>query len=236
MCGRFTLIRLEDFLHDLPWIGPPESPLPMRYNIAPSQPIAAVLNREKPRVEFVHWGLIPHWAKDPAIGNRMINARAEGLAEKPAFRTAIRRRRCIVPASGFYEWRKESGGSKTPLYIQLKSHKPLAFAGLWDVWHDPAGGGSEISSCTIITTTPNALMKTIHDRMPAILKPQDYRAWLAPEEKIPAELQQLLVQYPAEEMEMMEVGKSVNNTRNLGPECLEPPVKVEQPKGLFDDF
>ncbi len=225
MCGRFTLIRLEDFLRDLPWIGPPEQALPAQYNIAPSQPIAVVANLPRPVIDFYHWGLVPHWAKDRTIGNRMINARAETLAEKPAFRTPLRHRRCLVPADGFFEWRKEPTGRKTPMYIRLKSHIPLAFAGLWDSWHSP--DGSELRTCTIITTAANDLLKTIHDRMPVILKPESYKEWLSPEEKMPDDLdalQELLTSYPASEMEATPVGTAVNSAKNGGPNCIDSPA------------
>src|SRR2546430_6638776 len=135
MCGRYTLIKLSDFTDMFPWIRPADHEPPARYNIAPTQPIAAVANDGKSKIEFFHWGLIPSWAKDPSIGSRMINARAETLATKPAFRAALKRRRCLIPASGFYEWQKLSDGkTKQPMYIRMKSHKPFAFAGLWEMW------------------------------------------------------------------------------------------------------
>src|SRR5438128_1258637 len=162
MCGRYTLIRLADFIDVFPWIHLPDQAMTPRYNIAPSQPILAVPNDGRNRMEEFQWGLVPAWAKDPSIGNKMINARAESLATKPAFRTAFRRRRCIIPADGFYEWRKEADGkTKTPMYVRMKSRKPFAFAGLWDVWRPP--DGSELPTCTIITGEPNELLKSIHD-------------------------------------------------------------------------
>ena len=157
MCGRYTLINLAALTQAFPWIvgEPPEQP--PRYNIAPTQPVLVVANNHADRFEHFHWGLIPSWAKDPSIGNRMINARAETLAEKPAFRTALRRRRCLVPADGFYEWKKDAGGkTKTPMWITMKSGGVFAFAGLWDAWHAP--DGSVVPSCTLITTEPNELM------------------------------------------------------------------------------
>lgn len=220
MCGRYVLLTLADFTDLFPWIRPADAPPPPRYNIAPTQAVAVVPNKPSPQVEFFHWGLVPSWAKDPAIGNRMINARAETLAEKPAFRTALKRRRCLIPAHGFYEWRKNPDGTKTPLYIAMKSAKPFAFAGLWDEWHDP--GGSVLPSCTIITTNPNALLKTIHDRMPAILRPDQYRQWLDPAEKDPRDLMPLLSPYPAEEMMATAVSRAVNSPKNDSPECIQP--------------
>src|SRR2546423_13816686 len=139
MCGRYTLIRLADFTDMFPWIRAPELLPEAQYNIAPSQPIAVIANNGDNQIEFFRWGLVPSWAKDQSIGNRMINARAETLAEKPMFRTALKRRRCLVPADGFYEWRKEGAKQKTPMYIHLRSGKPFAFAGLWDEWHSPDG-------------------------------------------------------------------------------------------------
>ena len=184
MCGRFILskeigeiIADEAYAMDFERIEP-------RYNIAPTQDIAVVLNDGKRALTLARWGLIPSWAKDPAIGNRMINARAESLAEKPSFRVPLRRKRCLIFADGFYEWQTEPGRKrKQPFYLRLKSHKPFAFAGLWDRWQDPAG--TPLTSCTIITTGPNDLIAPIHDRMPVIL-PRDARAvCLAPEEQPP---------------------------------------------------
>jgi putative SOS response-associated peptidase YedK len=220
MCGRYTLIKLADFLDVFPWIGPPDQPAPSRFNIAPSQPILAVPNDGKNKLEMFQWGLVPSWAKDPAIGNKMINARAESLATKPAYRAAFKRRRCIIPADGFYEWRKEPGGkTKTPIYIRRRDHKPFAFAGLWEVWR--SDDGTELPTCTIITGEPNELVKPIHDRMPAILTPEAIRKWLDPHELPPEDLLKLLAPYPAQEMEAKPVSKTVNNARVDSPECIE---------------
>ncbi len=168
MCGRFTLTTSPEQLRAAFYgLSVPDQVQP-RYNIAPTQPVAVVANDDKFQMDFFIWGLIPSWAKDPAIGSRMINARAETLAEKPSFRAAFRRRRCLVLADGFYEWRQEPGQrSKTPMYIKLKSGEPFAFAGLWENWNSP--DGSNVLSCTIITTEPNSLMQSIHNRMPVIL-------------------------------------------------------------------
>src|SRR5439155_13144753 len=152
-----------------------------RYNIAPSQPIAVVANSGNNQIEFFRWGLVPSWAKDPSIGNRMINARCETLAEKPMFRAALKRRRCLIPASGFYEWKKNPDGkTKTPMYIRMKSGKPFAFAGLWDRWKSP--DGSELLSCTIVTGKPNEMVADIHDRMPVILTGDACEKWVDPSE------------------------------------------------------
>lgn len=221
MCGRYTLINLAALTQAFPWIDePPPAAEPSRYNIAPTQPILVVANNRADRFEHFHWGLIPSWAKDPAIGNRMINARAETLAEKPAFRTAVRRRRCLVPADGFYEWQEALGGkTKTPMRITMKSGGVFAFAGLWDAWHAP--DGSVISSCTVITTSPNELMAEIHDRMPAILRRDDYQRWLDPAERDAEDLGDLLKPYPASEMRASPVSRTVNNLKNESPACIE---------------
>src|SRR5439155_2817146 len=181
-----------------------------RYNIAPSQPIAVVANSGNNQIEFFRWGLVPSWAKDPSIGNRMINARAETLAEKPMFKTALKRRRCLIPASGFYEWKKSPDGKiKTPMYIRMKGGKPFAFAGLWDRWQSP--GGEELLSCTIVTGPPNTLCEEIHNRMPVILSGEDCKSWVKPEEMSAEEAAALLKSYPPEEMEAFPVSRRVNN-------------------------
>ena len=221
MCGRFTLVTPAEQLElSFPWLTVP-SDTPPRYNIAPTQPVAVVPNNNRNQVEFFQWGLIPSWAKDPQIGNRMINARAETLAEKPSFRVAYRRRRCLVLANGFYEWRKEHGGkTKTPYYIQLVSGEPFAFAGLWEIWHAP--DGTTLPSCTIITSRPNELLEPIHNRMPVILSKETYNRWLDPNECSPADLQPLLGPYPAAEMTAFAVSRLVNNPKNDVPECILP--------------
>ena len=220
MCGRFTLTvdpgeLQEAFNIDIP------SQYASRYNIAPSQPVAVIPNDGKHHLDFFVWGLIPSWAKDPSIGNRMINARAETLAEKPSFKNSFRRRRCLVLADGFYEWQKQDGGKgKIPMYIHLKTKKPFAFAGLWDLWH--ASDGSEIRSCTIITTEPNSMMASIHNRMPVILSPNAYAVWLDPGEKPADQLSTLLKPYPADEMLAYPVSRTVNSPNNDIPECIQP--------------
>jgi putative SOS response-associated peptidase YedK len=219
MCGRFTLIAdrkklAESFVgYDVP------EGLRPRYNIAPSQAVAVIANNGQQKIELFQWGLIPFWAKDPKIGNRMINARAETLAEKPSFKNPYKRRRCLVLADGFYEWKKMNGG-KTPMYIQLANGEPFGFAGLWESWHSPEG--STILSCTVITTTPNDLLADIHNRMPVILPPSAYKAWLDPAERSPDQLDDLLKPYPAAEMTAVPVSTLVNNPKNDVPECVAP--------------
>jgi putative SOS response-associated peptidase YedK len=221
MCGRFTLtITPEQLQEAIPGLITPAGMAP-RYNIAPSQPVAVVPNDGQNRLDFYVWGLIPSWAKDPSIGSRMINARGETLVEKPSFRSAFRRRRCLIPADGFYEWRQNPGGKgKTPIYIKLKSGEPFAFAGLWENWNSP--DGSNILSCTIITTTPNPLMEPIHNRMPVILPREAYDRWLEPGEVNPAQLQDLIRPYPAEAMTAYAVSTLVNRPENDLAACIQP--------------
>lgn len=219
MCGRYSLTVDASAIQELfPFLRIPPEMQP-RFNIAPGQPIAVIPNDGKDRLDFFKWGLVPSWAKDPEIGNRLINARAETLAEKPSFRNAFRYHRCLVLADGFYEWAKNNGG-KTPTYIRLASQKPFAFAGLWDLWHAP--DGSELYSCTIITTQPNSLMEKIHNRMPVIVSPDNYSAWLNPQPGNPTYLSTLLTPYPAELMTAYPVSKAVNNPANESPECIQP--------------
>jgi len=222
MCGRFSLgatIRVGQ-LFDLPnW---PDTP--PRYNIAPSQEIPAVIqNRETGVREFrpFRWGLVPSWAKDPAIGNRMINARSETAAGKPAFRKSLRERRCLILADGFYEWQRD-GSRKRPYYIRLRACEPFAFAGLWDHWA-PADG-QPLETCTIVTTTPNELVQPIHDRMPVILPSSAYRLWLDPAVRDVGPVQALLKPYPADEMIAYPVSTRVNNPAYDTPECIAPPA------------
>jgi putative SOS response-associated peptidase YedK len=200
-------------------VFPPE--MTPRYNVAPSQPVAVVANNGKNAVEFFKWGLVPSWAKDPEIGNRMINARAETLSEKPSFRAAYKRRRCLILADGFYEWQPIPGSkSKTPMLIKLKSGEPFAFAGLWEAWHPDQEDA--LLSCAIVTTTPNALMEKIHNRMPVILKPGAYPLWLDPAEQTPAALDKLLKPFPAPQMTAFAVSRLVNDPKNDSPECITP--------------
>jgi len=221
MCGRFTIATRKEKVGDaFPGAAVDEWHAP-RYNLAPSQNVPAILNDGANRVVWVRWGLIPFWAKDAAIGNKMINARAETLHEKPSFRKPFRSQRCLILADGFYEWRTLPGTKmKVPLYIKLKSGEPFAFAGLWDRWQDPAGG--PVTSCVIITTTPNDLLRTIHDRMPVIVPAQNRAAWLEAGEQPVEKLQPILVPYPAAEMTAHEVSRRVNSPKFDDPSCIEP--------------
>jgi putative SOS response-associated peptidase YedK len=221
MCGRYALtIDPGDLQSAFPEFAFPEQGVP-RYNIAPSQPILVLPNDGTNRADFFVWGLIPSWAKDPTIGNRMINARAETVFEKPAFRSAYKYHRCLIFSNGFYEWQAQPGKkSKVPHYIRLKSGIPFVFAGLWDLWQSP--DGSEIRSATIITTEPNELMATLHNRMPVILPRRTYAQWLDPAPQGPNRLQNLLVPYPTEEMEAYPVSSLVNSPANDKAECILP--------------
>ena len=224
MCGRFTLkTDPETLTETFPgFTTPAADEMSPRYNIAPSQQIAVVANNGENSVEFFQWGLIPSWAKDPKIGNRMINARSETLAEKPSFRTPYKRRRCLILSDGFYEWKSEPGSkSKTPFYVQLKSEKPFAFAGLWEAW-SPNIDDDPLLSCTIITTSPNALMETIHQRMPVILEPDAHNLWLDPSDQSPKQLDGLLKPYPDDEMMAYPVSRLVNRPSNDSPDCIAP--------------
>lgn len=223
MCGRFTLTELQpdvliarfDLRGDLP-------PLAPRYNIAPTQPVAIVRREtsDSPnRLAIVRWGLVPAWAQDPRLGSRLINARAESLHEKPSFRAAFRRRRCLVLADGFYEWQALPDGGKQPIFITLVERGPFAFAGLWERWSDPHSGG-ELETCTIITTAPNALLAPIHTRMPAILPREHYALWLDPQQTDPGILLPLLAPYPAEALQAWPVSRRVNDPAHDDPELI----------------
>jgi putative SOS response-associated peptidase YedK len=221
VCGRLILTSDPgDVRKILPDVVVPDVWV-HRYNVAPSQQIAVVANREPKQIEFFRWGLIPSWARDSSIGDQMINARAESLAAKPAFRGPLRHRRCLVLADGFYEWQpRPDGRTRTPFCIRLKSGGPFAFAGLWDIWHSPEGVA--IPSCTIITTAANEMMAPIHNRMPVILHPSAYGEWLDVQELSAERVGRLLGPYPMEEMAAYPVSSLVNNPRHDVPECLVP--------------
>lgn len=221
MCGRFTLTADMNILQEsFPWLNIPAG-LEPRYNIAPTQPVAVVPNDGKNKLDFYVWGLIPSWSKDPKIGSRMINARAETLAEKPSFRAAYRRRRCLILADGFYEWRQGGKGQpKTPMYVRLASGKPFAFAGLWESWNSK--DGSNILSCTIVTTRPNNLLENIHNRMPVILPKDTYSLWLQEGEADTKRLSELLLPYTKQEMVAFPVSRVVNSPQNDTPVNIQP--------------
>lgn len=227
MCGRYTLTQPAEVLAEAFDVSDYVELQP-RYNIAPTQDVAVIGRNHEGRrtLGLMRWGLIPSWAKDPTIGNRMINARGESAAEKPAFRSSFKSRRCLVPADGFYEWKKQGSGSKQPYYIRMKDHHPFAFAGLWSRWRpkatDGADAGEPILSCTLLTTSPNPLMAEIHDRMPVILHPEHYDFWLNPDNQDAEALNRLLVPYEPEAMEAYPISTMVNRPGNEGPRLIEP--------------
>ncbi len=219
MCGRFTLSQSAEAiasvfqLDEVPILKP-------RYNIAPTQLVPTVLQNPEQRqrqLQMLRWGLIPAWAKDPAMGARLINARAETVSEKPSFRSAFRHRRCLVIADGFYEWQRQDG-KKQPFYFRMQNTQPFAFAGLWERWQDP--NGEIIETCTILTTDANELLRPIHERMPVILDPKDYDLWLDPAVENSEPLQQILRPYSSEAMTCYAVSTKVNNPGNDTPECI----------------
>lgn len=218
MCGRYSLIATAEQLADL--YGVPVVGVVPRYNIAPTQPVAAVRHDRAGERELTHfhWGLIPSWSKDTKFASRMINARSETAHEKPSFRAAYKRRRCLIPVTGFYEWQRTADG-KQPMCIVAADDGVLSFAGLWEHWQSP--DGSEIESCTILTGEPNELMATIHNRMPIVVEPADFDLWLDATAPLPA-VQSVLRQYPAAKLRAYRVSKLVNNVRNDVPACLAP--------------
>ena len=233
MCGRYGFapgefreikIRFNIF-NDIPLFAP-------RYNIAPSQPapVIAKLQGEN-RVELFQWGLVPSWAKEPSIGNRMINARAETLTDKPSFRNLLSKQRCLIPADGFYEWRKEGKG-KVPMWFKLKKDEPLVIAGLWDSWKKP--NGELLKTFTIITTGPNELIAPIHNRMPAVLSDHDALEWVSVGEI--GHALSLLKPFPAELMDCHDVSKLVNDPQNESAECIAPSEdnKHDPPQRILD--
>lgn len=207
MCGRYTLTIDIDAVAKAFHVAPTLQTAP-RYNIAPTQEVIGILHDERKHLDFLRWGLIPSWAKEESIGAKMINARAETLAEKPSFKRLLQGKRCLIVADGFYEWKQESSG-KTPMYFTLPNHEPFAFAGLWDTWKRP--DGQSIRTCTIITTEPNDLVAPIHNRMPVILPTDAQEEWLDPAQHDTHVLQQLLKAYTASAMFVHPVSKKVNS-------------------------
>jgi putative SOS response-associated peptidase YedK len=222
MCGRYTLRSVipETLAQALQIEKMPE--LGAQHNIAPTQMVVAVLHDSKSNkheLQRLRWGLIPSWAKDPAIGAKLINARAETVAKKPAFCFAFKHQRCLILADGFYEWKQENG-KKQPFYFRLQNGEIFGFAGLWEVWESPQTG--QIKSCTILTTQANDLVQPLHDRMPVILALQDWDVWLNSQVQKPEVLQQLLRPYPPAEMTGYAVSTLVNNPKHNSPECVAP--------------
>jgi putative SOS response-associated peptidase YedK len=217
MCGRFTLRTPKERIKREFQLGE-EPAVEARFNIAPTQSILAVRQREDEReAVLLKWGLIPSWARDDSMSARLINARSETVAEKPAFREAFKRSRCIIPADGFYEWKREGAG-KQPFFFSLRDDRPFGFAGLWDKWRGQ--DGKVIESCTILTTEANEVLKDAHDRMPVILHPETYDQWLDDDLRVVASLKELLGPYPASEMTSYPVSAQVNNPRNQGEDLI----------------
>ena len=223
MCGRYTLRTPANVLvkqFNLPGLVE----LPERYNIAPTQSVLGIRAASEESAKLpceaamFRWGLVPFWAKDPTVGNRMINARAETVASKPAYRAAFKRRRCLVPADGFFEWQKQ-GKTKQPFYMHMDDGQPFAFAGLWERWGKE--DDESIESCTVITTQPSPLLADIHDRMPVILEPSDYEIWLDPEFENYDYLASMLRPCLDERLIAEPVSTHVNNPRNDSPQCVE---------------
>jgi putative SOS response-associated peptidase YedK len=215
MCGRFTLTATVDELidrFDIEYFTEQESYEP-NYNIAPSQAVIAVINNgQNNKMGYLKWGLVPSWAKDPSVGNRLINARSESLQEKPSFRIPFQKKRCLIVADSFYEWKRIEDKKKIPMRIKLKSNQLFAMAGLWESWKTPEG--KSLFTCTVITTSPNQLVKDIHDRMPVILQPKDEKKWLDPRIQDPQILQPLLVPLPEGLMDVYEVSSMVNSPKH----------------------
>jgi putative SOS response-associated peptidase YedK len=227
MCSRFTLTRIESLAELFQLAGLLHlEPLTLepRFNVAPSQLVAAVrydIEKGTKELAELRWGLIPSWADDPKIGYKLINARAESVAQKPAFRAAFKKRRCLIPADGYFEWQKQ-GSKKQPYYFRRQDGKPFAFAGLWERWDKSPAGQPPLESCTIITTEANALTQPIHDRMPVILQPNDYATWLDPALQDPAVLVPLLRPLAGDELTFYPVSTRVNSPKNDEPACVVP--------------
>ncbi|MEI2397820.1 SOS response-associated peptidase [Paenibacillus sp. FSL R7-0297] len=220
MCGRFTItVTLEELITHYLIDDSKLATLKPNYNVAPMHNVPAVIaSDEGKRLGELRWGLVPFWAKDDKIGSKMINARAETVSEKPAFKRLLKSKRCIIPADGFYEWKKD-GTSKQPYRILMSDGSLFSFAGLYDTWEDPEG--KKLSTCTIITTTPNSLMEDIHDRMPVILRPEDEADWLGRDNDDVESLLKLLKPYDAAKMRAYKVPSAVGNVRNNSKELLE---------------
>ncbi len=217
MCGRFSLtIPISRIVEEF-GVEEVKDGVRNSYNIAPGQDVGAIIENQSRKLGLLRWGLIPSWADDPRIGSRLINARAESLDQKPSFRTPLRRKRCLIPADGFFEWKKE-GDQKTPYYFFLKDRKPFVFAGLWDIWQSPEG--EKTATCTIVTISPNSLIERFHERMPVILPEEHIDIWLDRSVREVKKLLPLLKPYPAEKMDCHEVPRLVNSPENDSPEMI----------------
>jgi|SRR5579864_8922445 len=233
MCGRYRLSRrkqiIEEYFETAPW----EDEWSPRYNIAPTQQVPVIRQHPKEpirQISLMKWGLIPNWAKDPSIASGTINAKSETAATKPAFRDPMKYRRCLIPADGFYEW-KRTGTSKQPYCFEVDDGGLFAFAGLWDGWK--GGNGSWLRTCTILTTMPNSVTSAIHDRMPVIVNPDSYDLWLDPGMQNVAAISELLKPYDAQSMRCYPVSSRVNHVANDDEECSRPVVLATSQSGLF---
>jgi putative SOS response-associated peptidase YedK len=222
MCGRFVGFRsLRELQENFP-IDKAACEVTANFNVAPSQEILAILKHEGENwLDKLHWGLVPFWAKDVSVGNRMINARSETVSEKPSFRNAFKKRRCLILADGFYEWKGEKG-HKQPMFITLPDRKPFAFAGLWETWNKKSDPDSIYKSCTIITTQASESFSEIHHRMPVILKSEIFEPWLDPENQDLDGLKNILKKEIITELVGYPVSKQVNSASNNTPSCIEP--------------
>lgn len=216
MCGRYTLKTNIQTVAQVFNVAPTLETQP-RYNVAPTQEVVTVMQNGQRHLAMMRWGLIPRWAKDAAIGSKMINLRADTLEEKPSFRRLLDNKRCLMVADGFFEWRQENG-VKYPMYFTLKDDEPFAFAAVWDTWQNPQG--EQIRSCSLITTEPNDLVAPIHNRMPVILPKGAYQEWLDTDVKDTTMLEQLLVPFPADQMAVRQVSRAINNPRVDDPSVL----------------
>lgn len=219
MCGRFTMTLDLEEIKRFFRIAEASQDYPPSYNTAPGREIPVILTEDVRRLSLSRWGLVPSWAKDQSIGNKLINARAETLLEKPSFRKAFKYRRCIIPADSFFEWDKK-GKVKQPYRILRQDNQPLALAGLWEIWTSPSG--NLLHSCTIITVPANSLLEPIHDRMPAILSQEETDLWLDPLLQNPLDLISLLKPYPDGELHMYPVSNLVNSPQNNTPQVIAP--------------
>jgi putative SOS response-associated peptidase YedK len=222
MCGRFVGYRSLDELKTFFPIDKAVCGVTSNFNVAPSQEILTIFKQDgKNWLDKFHWGLVPFWAKDISIGNKMINARSESVAEKPSFRNAFKKRRCLIIADGFYEWKGQKG-RKQPMFITLPDKNPFAFAGLWEAWNKKDDKDSIYKSCTIITTQASDSIRDIHHRMPIILKPQVYESWLDPDNQDVVKLDNILKNEIITELSSYPVSTQVNSIRNNDPSCIEP--------------
>ena len=223
MCGRFVQYSPLQTIQQILDVGTVSFEVIPNYNVAPTQKIITVIkHNNENKLEKLHWGLVPFWAKDISIGSRMINARAETVSQKPSFRNAFRKRRCLIPADGFYEWKGEKG-NKQPYYVSIPSGEPFSFAGLWETWTDKETGEESVyKSCTIITTAASESIREIHHRMPAILDPEFHDKWLNTDIQDPKALQVIIDDGIIHNMSFYPVSKLVNSVKNNDPNCIKP--------------